>query len=195
MVKLLCYGDSNTYGYDPRSPFGERYAAEHRWVDRLAGMLGCECINAGENGREIPVREWESRYFDQLLKTHQPDCAIIMLGSNDLLQGCPVESVVIRMERFLEKRDKSKTLLVAPPPMQWGEWVTTQELINSSSELGCAYKALSERLGIAFADAGDWNITLAYDGVHFSEEGHRAFAEGLANYFRNRREGLCWKLE
>ena len=34
-------------------------------------------------------------------------------------------------------------------------------------------------LGIRFADAGKWNISLAYDGVHFTEQGHRAFAAGL----------------
>ena len=35
-MKILCYGDSNTYGYDPCSFIGSRYPAEHRWVDRLA---------------------------------------------------------------------------------------------------------------------------------------------------------------
>ena len=44
------------------------------------------------------------------------------------------------------------------------------------------YQVLSERLGIRFADAGEWNIPLAYDGVHLTEEGHRAFAEGVIEY-------------
>ena len=43
----------------------------------------------------------------------------------------------------------------------------------------CVGAALAERLGIRFADAGNWNIPLAYDGVHFTEQGHRAFAAGL----------------
>ena len=34
-------------------------------------------------------------------------------------------------------------------------------------------------LGVRFADAGDWNIPMAYDGVHFTEQGHRAFSAGL----------------
>ena len=179
---ILCFGDSNTYGYDPRSPFGDRYGAEHRWVDRLAASLGCVCINAGENGREIPEREWEIRYFDRLVETHHPDCVIVMLGSNDLLQGNPVETVVSRMETFLEKTDRTSLLLIAPPPMQRGEWVSSQGLIDASSALRCGYKALTERLGVRFADAGAWNIPLTFDGVHFTEEGHRAFAEGLVNY-------------
>ena len=34
-------------------------------------------------------------------------------------------------------------------------------------------------MGIRFADAGTWNISLAYDGVHFTAQGHKAFAAGL----------------
>ena len=70
-------------------------------------------------------------------------------------------------------------LLIGPPSMQFGEWVSNQELINASKELNYEYKALSERLGIRFADAGEWDVTLTYDGVHFTEEGHIAFAEQL----------------
>ena len=29
--RLLCYGDSNTYGYDPRSYLGGRYPDSIRW--------------------------------------------------------------------------------------------------------------------------------------------------------------------
>ena len=39
-------------------------------------------------------------------------------------------------------------------------------------------------LGVRFADAGDWNIPMAYDGVHFTEQGHRAFAAGLLEVLR-----------
>ena len=38
-MRMLCYGDSNTYGYDPRGFFGDRYPAECRWVDILAQKL------------------------------------------------------------------------------------------------------------------------------------------------------------
>ena len=45
--------------------------------------------------------------------------------------------------------------------------------------LGMSQEALAERLDIRFADAGNWDISLAYDGVHFTEQGHKAFATGL----------------
>ena len=184
-MKILCFGDSNTYGYDPRSFFGSQYSAQHRWVDLLAQKLNCTAVNAGENGREVPRREEELMRFNLMLANEKPvDLLIIMLGGNDLLQGNSVEVVVKRMEAFLEHidLDNSKILLIGPPPMQRGEWVPTQTLIDVSVILNHESKALSQRLGIGFADAGKWNIPLTFDGVHFTEEGHIAFAEGLTNY-------------
>ena len=62
-----------------------------------------------------------------------------------------------------------------------------QTLIDASTALNQSYKGLAGRLGIGFADAGAWNIPLAFDGVHFTEEGHRIFAEQIVNY-RNKGE-------
>ncbi len=184
-MKLLCFGDSNTYGYDPRSYFGSQYGPAHRWVDLIAKSLGCTAVNAGENGREIPRREGELLRFDRMLSNQKPlDLLIVMLGGNDLLQGNSVDTVVKRMEFFLEHIDleKSKILLIGPPPMQRGEWVPTQSLIDASKALSVKYKSLAVRVGVRFADAGEWNIPLTFDGVHFTTEGHRAFSQGLYEY-------------
>ena len=32
-MNVICFVDSNTYGYDPRGYFGGRYEADFRWVD------------------------------------------------------------------------------------------------------------------------------------------------------------------
>ena len=65
MKKLLCFGDSNTYGYDPRSYIGERYPADVRWT----GLLGSSytVVNAGQNGRGIPRRAAETSAVRDLL--------------------------------------------------------------------------------------------------------------------------------
>lgn len=52
-------------------------------------------------------------------------------------------------------------------------------LIQESRRLAGCYEELAKRLGVAFADAGRWGMELAFDGVHFSEAGHWAFAAGL----------------
>ena len=35
-MNVICFGDSNTYGYDPRAYFGGRYDTDCRWVDILS---------------------------------------------------------------------------------------------------------------------------------------------------------------
>ena len=175
-MNVICYGDSNTYGYDPRSYFGDRYPADCRWADILADKTGWCVKNDGMNGREI--------LSSTVSVGEDTDLLIVMLGTNDLLQGEKVSVVTNRMENFLNglNMEKDRILLISPPPMQLGEWVTGKRLIHLSIELALRYQRLSDRLGIRFADAGKWNIDMAFDGVHFTEEGHKKFAEGLYHY-------------
>lgn len=181
-MKILCVGDSNTYGYDPRSYFGGQYPAQHRWVDLLAQKLGCKAVNAGENGREIPRREGELQRFDLMLANQKPlDLLLVMLGGNDLLQGNSVEIVAQRMEAFLTRipLEKSQIVLIGPPRMKPGAWITDDRLLEDCVRLNVAYRTVTEKLGVRFLDATDWDIDVTYDGVHYSEKGHQTFAEQL----------------
>ena len=177
-MRILCFGDSNTYGYDPRGFFGDRYGAEDRWVDLLAKQTGCECINAGANGRETP----RGPYVLRLLTDYTPvDIFLVMLGTNDLLQGASAKEAAARMEAFLTALlpHCKQIILAAPPPLKRGAWVPTDELVAESVQLAAEYKLLAEKLGILFADTRHWDIKLTFDGVHFTEEGHHAFANHL----------------
>ena len=177
-MRILCFGDSNTYGYDPRGYFGDRYDAEDRWVDLLAKQTGHEVSNAGANGREIP----RNPYTLRLLNEHAPvDIFLVMLGTNDLLQGATAKEAAARMEIFLNRllSHCKRILLVAPPPMKRGAWVPTDELVAESIYLAEEYQLLAERLNIPFVDTREWNIKLTFDGVHFTEDGQHAFATHL----------------
>ena len=181
-MKILCFGDSNTYGYDPCSFFADRYPPQHRWVDVLAQKLNCTAVNAGENGREIPRREGELQRFDLMLSNQKPlDLLLVMLGGNDLLQGNSVEAVAQRMEAFLTRipLEKSQIVLIGPPRMKPGAWITDDRLLEDCVRLNVAYRTVTEKLGVRFVDATDWNIEVTFDGVHYSEKGHKTFAEQL----------------
>ena len=178
-MKLWCFGDSNTYGYDPCGFFGGRYAVP--WPALLAEKTGFQVINDGKNGRMIPDREHEFHQFRRDAERYNADALIVMLGTNDLLEGATAGAAAARMEAFLNQCNLPLTLLVSPPPMKRGAWVPDDGLVEESKALVGQYKALAERLGLHFADAGAWNIDLAFDGVHFTEEGHMHFAEGLAS--------------
>lgn len=175
-MNILCYGDSNTWGYDPRDPLCGRY--DNPWPELLAKMTGWNVCNQGLNGREVPV--------GPVSFPNDSTRIIVMLGTNDLLHAQSPETVCGKTEQFLCSLDteRKNILLVAPPPMVFGEWVPDQELIDRSVSLTNGYQTLAQRLGVGFADAGEWNVHLAFDGVHFTQEGHIAFAEGLSDYLK-----------
>lgn len=190
-MRVLCLGDSNTYGYDPRSYLGGRYPAESRWVDLLSRETGWEFLNTGENGLAIPQRSYEMVWFRRTLADSQPvDGMLIMLGGNDLLQGADAKETARRMEDFLAAipLPRETILLIAPPPMRPGAWITEPRLLEDSERLGKEYRTLAERTGVRFADAGRWNIAVTFDGVHFTEEGHRTFAAELSKVLREETE-------
>ena len=177
-MNIICFGDSNTYGYDPRSYLGGRYDPDSRWVDILVEETGWSVCNMGQNGREIPSA---SPAFPA-----DTDLLIVMLGTNDLLQGRSPEQAAERLERFLSgiPLDRSKILVIAPPPVKRGAWVPGQQLIDDSHTFAQLCQTLAAQMGIRFADAGRWDVPLAYDGVHFTEQGHRTFAAGLLEKLR-----------
>ena len=92
MKTVLCYGDSNTWGYDAATE--GRYPYDKRWTTVLARELGSEylVIPEGLNGRTTvwpdPIEgEYKSGKSTLLaiLESHYPiDLVVLMLGTNDL---------------------------------------------------------------------------------------------------------------
>ncbi len=188
MKTLLCYGDSNTFGHDPRSGIGSRFPDDVRWTGLLASA-GWQTVNCGLNGRQIPIAPAEMRAAADQILASAPSLTAVMLGSNDLLwnAGFPAEDVALRMDGFLRylcgvlPAAADGLLLIAPPAMQRGHWVETDELVQQSRLLGGYYADLAAKLGVHFADASQWNVELGFDGLHFTEAGHAAFAAGLCS--------------
>ena len=183
-MKILCIGDSNTYGYDPRSYFGSRYPDTIYWTKRIPMA---EVINCGMNGLQVPT---DSVPWQNLIDKKQPDLVIVMLGSNDLLEGRSAEIVSTRMENYLKElmETRKPILLIGPPPLKPGAWVEDESQITESHKLGALYRDICERLDMDCADAGDWNVELTFDGVHFTEYGHAAFAKGLQDHLCRREQ-------
>ena len=178
--QIVCIGDSNTWGYDPRGFGGGRYPAAVRWTAQLDSLPQWVIHNLGENGREIPHSAFALRLLGQQLEALAPmDGMCLMLGSNDLLCGAAPAAAAARMEDLLDRLGAygAPLLLIAPPKFCPGTWVAEEGLTNASARLAGLYRTLAQDKAIAFADAGAWDIPLAFDGVHFTEEGHRRFAE------------------
>lgn len=186
------YGDSNTYGYDPRDLFGARYPASVRWTDllqhRAEGLF--RFVPDGVNGRVVPVIKEHSFVLETLcrkLDALQPLALLcVMLGTNDLLNMPAADADVVsdRMYRFvgylqqLPECHETQLLLVAPPHMQ-AQDPYYRSAASASLRIAAGYERVAAEHQIHFTDPALWNPELAYDGVHLSEEGHRVFADQM----------------
>ena len=88
--QVLCFGDSNTYGYDPVRD--GRYGPDERYPMVLQSLLGPGWAVAEEGlpGRtavfDDPITEGMNglRLINPILMSHAPlDTVTIMLGTND----------------------------------------------------------------------------------------------------------------
>ena len=110
-----------------------------------------------------------------------------MLGTNDLLcRTRPDADIPIGwMERYLDHLRQYLTprqiLIIAPPlvgtPEETDAYVCACR--SENRRMNDAFKVLAKQCGASFADASAWGIELSSDMVHFSEAGHRTFAQEM----------------
>ncbi len=210
---ILCYGDSNTYGYVPAGN-GKRYDEDVRWPALLREKLGegYAVIEEGCSGRttdvDPPGEAWKNGMAGLLisLHSHKPvDLIILMLGTNDLKSifrrdaGAIAESaanVAGEAVRYLaEKQGYAPVILFLCPP-RLGEDVEhgvfggafDHRSYEVSRQLGPAYKKQAEENGFVFLDTSAFLSPSPADHLHLDEKGHTMLAERLLPVIRKIRE-------
>ena len=207
--RILCYGDSLTWGYDPQTRV--RFPEEYRWPMVMGKILGdgYQVIEEGQNGRTIALEdpaEGEKNgltYLLPCLESHSPfELLIIMLGSNDCKQKFMHAAMEIagEMQIFLEKAlsfdrfrcdDQFQILLVAPPLIDesikysWlGENFGFEYAVEVSKKLAGWYKDLSELYQVHFLNAADYVKASEVDGAHLDAQGQVRLGEAIAKYVK-----------
>ncbi len=196
MKTILCFGDSITWGYHPKT--AERHPFQDRWTGVLKETLGNEydIIEAGVNGRTTafddpvqPNRNGSLALPIELL-THAPiDLVIIMLGVNDVKiynHGCARQasagcSLLIRQVRSSMAGPGGgtpKILLMSPPPLNnpkgYLDTLFPAKSIAASRELAQHYRTLAEYLHVDFLDVAPLVTVSPEDGCHLeASENHK----------------------
>lgn len=203
-IRILCYGDSNTWGYISGSDH-QRYGNDERWTRILAKLLGedFEIIEEGLNSRTLisndtrPGKEGKNgyEYLIPCLDTHDPiDLVILMLGTNelktaynktandvgDLLEQYFVKTILNRKSQL---KDSYPKLLIVTPPIvdeekEYGR--KDSKYIGAgkkSMELNGIYKKIADKYNCYFLSND--GMETGTDGVHLTKESHIKLAEKL----------------
>lgn len=196
-MKILFFGDSNTYGYDPADFWEMRYPREKRWTYLLKQMKPkkWEIIQEGLNGRQIPNLKYDAARVQRLLNSlQQGDLFAVMLGTNDILLTMDPDAdiAIEKMRRFLEfltaQKDPSDILVIAPPHIG-GAHIRDplyQQYYQESKRMNAGFMELAQSFQVNFVDAGAWEVEMSADQVHLSENGHRQFADRLGKYLQDK---------
>jgi len=192
MKTILCYGDSNTWGYNPLSQARHEY--QDRWTSVLQRELGDDylIISEGLNGRTtvwedpIELHKNGAAYLPPCLESHKPvDLVIIMLGTNDLKQrfSLPAGDIAAGLGVLVDIVKKSgcgpdttaspDLLLLIPPEVR--KLTAFAEMFAGSREksLGfpVAYAGVAREKGVtAGVTALDIGRKVRFsdaDGIHF----------------------------
>ena len=205
MKTILCYGDSNTWGWNPVTM--ERYSRDERWPGVLQGELGDGyfVIEEGLPGRttvwDDPIEGYKNgkEYLIPCLDTHKPiDLVIIMLGTNDLkvrfslsafdvAAGAGVLVDIVQRSEAGPDGNAPKVLLMAPPPL--GRLTVFAEMLEGartkSKRFARHFQRVAQELGCTFLDTSNIIVSSDVDGVHLEMEEHEKLGRAVAAVIRN----------
>lgn len=208
MIRVLCYGDSNTHGTAPMSGPDDirRFGPTERWPGVAQAILGAgytlieEGLPARTTVHDDPIEGTHKNgrhYLLPCLESHWPlDAVIVMLGvndlkarfnlnANDIAYGVGALLTIIKTTSNLSGKPPKIIVVAAPPILETG-WLATMFAggAEKSRHLAAAMQSQAERHGAAFLDAGIVAQVSPIDGIHFDSHNHRAIGAAIAGKIR-----------
>lgn len=203
--RILCFGDSNTWGYNPLD--GSRYSKNIRWPGAMESALGNGfiIIEDGFNGRtasDISTGDSQTngvRWINESVHRYIPlDVAIISLGLNDVFDNRGISlrfiadgiSKIIQILRSAQKSsgyNSLKIVLMTPVTVNTSfEGVEFYELeLNKASALPGLYTDISIKEKCLYFDTSRFIKGSSTDGTHLEAEMHLLLGNRLAEFIRN----------
>ena len=208
MKNILCYGDSNTWGYVPAGD-GKRFPSHIRWPGALSKLLRANyrIIEEGLCGRttafDDPLAPGIERnglkLIGAIMETHKPlDLVILMLGTNDLKMrfSLPPIDIATGMEKLVlaaanpafgpVDSGKPPAILVICPPTIWEVATafgpTFKYGREKSEELRAVFRQICRRNHLPLLYAEDFIASDPADGIHLSAESHGILGQQVAKW-------------
>lgn len=195
MKKILCFGDSNTFGHLPFD--GSRM--QKPWPKVLQELMpDCEIIEEGLCGRttafdvENPPLHNGLYRFEQLLNEGKDaDIFIIMLGTNDTLKlfdktaNESKEAMREYIHKWRERFGQNKKILIISPIYitedfhnhEYFNEVYPAHAVEKSHDFAQAYSKLASEEDTYFLDAALYAQASKIDGIHMEPDEHIKLAK------------------
>lgn len=198
MKKVLCFGDSNTYGFVPEKC--TRYDKNTRWTGVLQALCGSDfsIIEGGCNNRtafvDNPAGAEQTGYkiLPEYFTKNYFDIVVLAIGINDLQLF--FRPTLEEFEQGIEKLIKitkdlspnAKIILVCPSKLDLAgiksgvfSFQFDEISVEKSYHLPQIYKKLAEKYACELVDLNEIVKVSPLDGLHFSAESHKTIAENL----------------
>ncbi|HPS56571.1 MAG TPA: GDSL-type esterase/lipase family protein [Spirochaetota bacterium] len=204
MKKILCYGDSNTWGCSPAD--GSRFGEDVRWPMVMASCLGSgfEIIEDAKCGRTVLDLNSDPElngisWIQSKVESYMPlYLAIICLGTNDVFDPgeLPLTRILAGLEKItgIVRESHIKQSIVSPhiilltPVMhtaQPEEMNFYRLQINKTAALIAEYTILARETGSLCLDISGIITASDKDGSHLERESHIKLGRTVAEYIKS----------
>lgn len=201
MKKILCFGDSNTYGFVPKTC--KRYDKTQRWSGILSNLLGekYKVLEEGMNNRTGFSKNPENiklcgkEYLPIYLQNHKDiDICILALGTNDAQFFYQLDEKIITdglqnlVNSVKEANDKTSVIIVPPVKIQKNILngifsmyfdLNSVEKIEKTFD---AYKNFAKNNACFYLDFNEFATPSTDDGLHYTPQTHQIIAQKVAEF-------------
>jgi len=201
MKKILCYGDSNTFGFNPKN--GARFDINTRWSGILKNNLkeSFEVIEEGLNNRSGFVDDTNDLNYSaflhlpKILEKHKDiDILIFAIGTNDsqFRFNVDYETIEKRLENIINliKNKNIKPIII--PPVKLTKQILKGTFVNffdeksivKSEKIFPIYKKIADKYDCSYFDFNDFVEPSIVDGLHYDELSHQIIAQKLSDFIK-----------
>ena len=201
MKKILCYGDSNTFGFIPENC--KRYDKDSRWSGILSEILkeNYQVIEEGMNNRTGFFKNPEGfkqsggEYLSVFLQNHRNlDICIISLGTNDaqFFYNLDENSTKNGLQNLIDsvREVNIKTNIIIVPPVKITENILhsgfsmmfNRESIDKINKVFPIFEQIAKENNCLYFDFNQITSPAQKDGLHYTKESHTIIANKLAEF-------------
>lgn len=204
MKKILCYGDSNTFGFNPQTC--GRYDKTIRWSGILGTILPSDIkvIEEGMNNRtgffKNPegLKQSGGEYLPIYLQNHNDiDICILSLGTNDAqffykLDELAAQTGIQNLINSIKEVNPETKIIIIPPVKISANILHSgfalmfnKTSIEKIHEVFPVFKQTADKNNCYYLDLNEFVQPSETDGLHYTEESHKIIAQKIADFIKN----------